>query len=79
MYSLSELISKNKKLLAENKTAFRQIFNTPLEDYFDLITGFDIVDFDEKHIKSINDESMEAVVLAAYGERGVDMIRLLLA
>jgi hypothetical protein len=57
---------------------FQSVFKVRLWDFFDMIYGFDIVKFDEIIIKSPDGESCADVVHRDYGDRGVDLINLLI-
>jgi len=56
-----------------------EIFGVSLRSYWNNITGFDIVMFDDDVIKSPENESMGATVLETYGQEAYDLIRRLIS
>jgi len=57
---------------------FKNLFGLELGDYFDALTGFDIVKFDENLLKSPDGMSCRDVILEKYGEEAVGVIQKLL-
>ncbi|MHA2329749.1 MAG: hypothetical protein ACXACR_14635 [Candidatus Hodarchaeales archaeon] len=72
------LIKSNDKIYRKNAREFKHIFGINLKPYWDNITGFDIVRFDEEFIKSPDGLSMEDVIKDKYNEIGVSIIKSLL-
>jgi hypothetical protein len=56
---------------------FKRTFNLPLKNYIDLITGFDIVKFDED-IKTPDGISTKDFISKTYGEEAVKLIQSLI-
>jgi hypothetical protein len=73
-----DFIRGNIELYERKCRDFQNIFGTPLKPYWDNITGFDIVRFDEKLIKSPNGKSISDVVLERYGKDAVELVEALL-
>ncbi len=73
-----DLMANNKALFMKHAPEFKSIFGTNLKPYFDMITGFDVIRFDEELIKPGKKESTEDKVRKVYGERAVQLCRELL-
>jgi len=73
MVRLRDFIIGNKKKLHDNRDKFFEIFNVPLDNYWDL-TGFDVIKFDEELIKPEDGVSAYNAVLWFYGQDAVDFI-----
>ena len=58
---------------------FKNTFKANLNDYLDLLTGFDIVKFDDKVIHSGKNESMQDVIIRNHGQEAVSMIKYLMS
>ena len=69
---------KHMRLRHENKNQFHAIFGVFLSDYFDNITGFDIVKFDNEFIKAPDGQSTSDVVLERYGDEAMCLCLTLL-
>lgn len=60
-----------------NQRAFQDTFGVPLKSFWDHMTGFDVIRFDD-FVEPEDDQSTEEVVLARYGQKAVDLCRRLL-
>lgn len=67
-------ILENVKRRDKYNDRFQRVFGTRLSLYWDNITGFDVIKFDDGWIKS-GDGSMHDAVLEKYGEEGVQIIK----
>jgi hypothetical protein len=74
-----EIFQKNKAKADKYHRPFIQIFGVKLMAYFDFLTGFDIVRFDELFLKSPDGKSVKDVVLEKYGKEGLKIIEDLLS
>jgi len=77
--SLTKLVRRNLELYGQTYREFVEIFGVSLRSYWNNITGFDIVMFDDDVIKSPENESMGATVLETYGQEAYDLIRRLIS
>ena len=75
---MRKIILDHHKAIHENKQEFYNVFGIALVSFFNPITGFDIVKFDEEFIKSADGESVKDKVLCKFGQEGVDVITNLL-
>jgi len=71
------MIENNKKRL-EYAGMFQSVFGTSLGKFWDTITGFDIVKFDEEFMKTPDGTSTEELVRKRYGESGLSIIKHLM-
>lgn len=65
----------NKAKADKYHKIFRQTFGVQLMNYFSFITGFDIIKFDEKFLKTPDGISMGEYIREKYGEEAVDLIK----
>ena len=77
--SLTKLVRRNLELYGQTYREFTEMFGVSLRSYWNNITGFDIVRFDDDVIKSPENESMGATVLETYGQEAYDLIRRLIS
>ena len=68
--------AKNSEEAQDKCKQFHRIFNTSLARYWDNLTRFDTIKFDEEFIKS-GDKNMGLVILEKYGQEAVDLIQSL--
>lgn len=72
-----DIVNKNRRLIKENESKFRDLFGLKLHDYLgniqQLLTGFDIVKFNDA-IKSPDNMSLKEFVLEKYGDEAVNLI-----
>ena len=61
-----------------NMTDFHNTFHVRLKDYWDNITGFDVVAFDKKVIMPKPNESTRDAIERRYGSAAVKIIRRLI-
>lgn len=59
-------------------TEFQHIFGRRLFDFWDNITGFDVIKFDEQFIKPDEGQSTQDAVRGKYGDIAVELIHKLL-
>ena len=71
---MRKIILNHHKIKNENRQEFYNSFGVSLDNFFDLITGFDIAKFDKEIIKSADNESVKDKVLRKYGQGAVDVI-----
>lgn len=59
---------------------FRQTFGASLEKFFDGMTGFDILTFEDDYLRMDpeSEQSVEDVVLENYGDEAVELIKRLI-
>lgn len=77
MKSLLQWCAEIKETLNHERAEFRATFHDDLADYWHPISGFDIVAFDEKLIKS-GTQSVASMVAKKYGDKAVAQIKRLL-
>ena len=78
--SIAKPASKPKEygqLLLKHGRQFKSTFGVPLKAYMDLITGFDVVKFDEEVVKPPDGVSSEQVVEERWGKPAVELIKSL--
>lgn len=71
---LAKRVGENKEKLGKYRVQFYNTFGVPLSNYFDLITGLDIVRLDMQVIKPPDGTSTEDFVREKYGEEAVAML-----
>ena len=76
--SYRDFFLKNKKLLHEHNQEFLSIFHVSLGTYWDILTGFDVVKFDEEFIKPPDGRSTNEMVNEIYGERAQELCHILI-
>ena len=74
---IMEVIEHHKNLIVKHHQQFQNIFHCLLQGFMNLITGFDIIDFDERVVKS-GDKCMRDAILEKYGEEAVALIEALI-
>lgn len=72
------LIKENDKKYRQYAHEFAELFGIHLRPFWDNVTGFDIVKFDDHIIQSPDGQSMEDVIQSEYGNEGVNIIKSLL-
>jgi len=75
--SIQEIQIANRNLIIQYAEEFQRIFHFRLRPFVDLVTGFDIIRFDDEVVKS-GTRQMEAVIRKDYGQAGVDLVKALL-
>ena len=68
---------QNKELFTQYASPFYQVFGVSLIDYWDKITGLDVITFD-KHIQPHRDESSFEAIQRQWGDKGVGLIKTLI-
>ena len=76
---MNDFITNNLNIRNQEHLNFSRIFGVTLNSFFDNLFGFDIVKFDEDFIKTPDDQSMEEYIQEKYGEKGVAVIKRLIA
>jgi hypothetical protein len=74
--TIVEWAREKKDLYVKHAPEFQQIFGVRLKPYYDLLTGFDIIKFDEL-IKPGEDDSLEQAVRERFGDRAVELVKAL--
>lgn len=72
-----EMVLGNMKMRRDKREEFFSTFNVPLSKYMDLLTGFDIIKFDDEVVKPPDGKSMEETILSTYGQKAVELIESL--
>ena len=73
-----DYMQKLKNGYLKNARQFKQTFGVELRPYFDLVTGFDVIKFDDEFIKS-GDGACSEKVKTDYGAGAVRLIEALIA
>lgn len=60
------------------KDKFQWTFGVPLKNFFDKITGFDVVAFDEDFVKAEDGVSTRDAVQEKWGDEGVEILEKLI-
>ena len=68
------MLDNNKKRLAYSGS-FQSVFGVSLREFWSILTGFDIIKFDEEFMKTPDGISTEEFVRQKYGELGVSIIK----
>lgn len=74
---MKELILKNNKLFHNYEHQFQITFNTPLNKYWNFVTGFDVIKFDED-LKCPDGISLKDFITEKYNEEASGLIGKLL-
>jgi hypothetical protein len=75
--SFSDMVANFMARRRRYHEPFKRLFGVDLGGYWDNITGFDVVKFDD-HVKPGKNESSIDAVRRQWGQEGVDMILKLL-
>lgn len=67
----------HNELYLKYATEFKQIFNVKLFDYWDTLTGFDVIKFDA-FIAPVDGQSCKDATIAKYGINAVELINKLI-
>jgi len=76
--SWMNLIGQNDRKYRDNAREFAEIFGIHLRVFWDNITGFDIIKFDDHIIQTPNDLSMEEYITQEWGEEAANLIKFLI-
>jgi hypothetical protein len=71
---MTDYFQKNVQLRGKYHRKFADIFGVPLADYFDNMTGFDIVKFDQEFIQPEDGYSTQDAVQDKYGDEAVQLV-----
>lgn len=75
------IVSRNQKKYDADNGWFKKVFNRDIDDFFDMILGFDAIKFDEEIAMPINDygdgETCESTLQATYRRYGDQGIRVI--
>lgn len=69
---------KNKELMVREAPEFRRTFNRNLKDFFDYLTGFDLIAFDDQVVKPEFDVSTIDTVRVKWGDTAVALCQRLI-
>jgi hypothetical protein len=72
--TLQDVFRANLKLRGDYYRKFGATFGWPLASFFNNLTGFDIVKFDDVVVKPPDGTSTKDAVFARWGQEGVDII-----
>ncbi len=75
---MRQIIMKNKKLYHENHSEFLRTFGRPLTNYWDMIFGFYIIQFDAD-IWCPKGVSLKDYLSEKFGEKASDLIYRLIS
>ncbi|MFH1546968.1 MAG: hypothetical protein ABIC57_00605 [bacterium] len=70
---------ENKKKAVLYRKDFERIFSIRFMSYFNMLTGFDIVKFDEQFLCTPDGQSAKDIVTIKYGQEGLTVIEKLLS
>ncbi len=73
-----DFMLKNKDRFTKEAPEFKRTFNRNLKDFFDFVTGFDVIAFDEKVIQPADDISTADAVREKYGDAAVALCERLM-
>uniref|UniRef100_A0A6M3KK05 Uncharacterized protein n=2 Tax=viral metagenome TaxID=1070528 RepID=A0A6M3KK05_9ZZZZ len=69
-----QFMKENNQKRLKYSTAFQLTFHRGLGDFWDIITGFDVIKFDEEVIKPPDGTSTRDQILKDYGEDTVKLV-----
>ncbi len=72
---IPDFLTKHKKCYMRHAREFQKVFGVRLFTYWDLVTGFDLIKFDDEVIKPPDGTSTAEAVEARYGSEAVKLIR----
>lgn len=75
---MRNFIQENKDKLNANRDEFQRTFKIALVRFMNPITGFDIVSFDDKVVKSVDGVSMSETVEQRWGVKTRELIEKLI-
>jgi len=75
---MREIVMLHKKLFHDHAQEFKTTFDLPLDTYWDYVTGFDIVRFDDD-LKCPDEISLKDFIANEFGEDASKLIGKLLA
>ena len=78
MDAVMQLFQKNRDVYGQEHRNFTNMFGAGLMVYWDNLTGFDVVKFDEEFLKSPDGKSVEDITRERYGDEGVRILKALL-
>lgn len=78
MMDVYEWALKHHIAYTENHLVFRKVFKQPLKSFWDKLTGFDIVKFDEEFLKTPDGVSTKDYALKLFGNRAVELLEILI-
>jgi len=76
--TLPEFALRNKERYEKHAREFQRVFGRRLKPYFDMLTGFDVIKFDDKIVKPGKTESTAQAVARQWGDDAVALIRALI-
>ena len=72
--NFAESMLRNKERYTKHAPRFRQIFGVQLKPFWDNLTGFDLIKFDDEVVKPPNGQSTKKVIKERWGDEAVAMI-----
>jgi hypothetical protein len=75
---VAQLAAKQSRLFNQYAAEFTDTFGISLHEYWDKITGFDVVSFDENFIKPPEGTSTASAIRHKYGARAVALCKALI-
>ena len=75
---MHDIVKKNLDLRKKYHREFKMVFGIDLANYFDNITGFDVVKFDSEFVKPRTEESACAAVKRQWGDDAVALVMSLI-
>ena len=72
--TLEDVFRSNLKLRGDFYRRFGATFGWPLASFFNNLTGFDIIKFDDVVVKAPEGTSIKDAVIARWGQEGEDII-----
>ena len=73
-----EFMKSNKDRYIKYEPEFKATFGISMWPYMDMVTGFDVVKFDEEFIKPGDNESTNAAIVHKYGREAANLIMKLI-
>ena len=73
-----DFIADNNARYRKHAKAFERMFGCKLKPFFDSITGFDVIKFDEEFVKPVAGEACSEAVERRWGKEAMGILRLLL-
>lgn len=71
-------IRENHLKLCKNRDQFYKTFNEKLDKFFDIKTGFNLVEFDKALLQTVNNKSLKGTLREKYGKEASDFVKSLL-
>lgn len=75
--TLRDLVLQHKKLFHDNESNFQATFGVPLHRFWNVITGFDVIKFDD-WLKTPDGTSTRDYITSKYGDQATKLTESLL-